>query len=150
VNRSRAVLAALPAFLAAPAPAQWGGILSYPPIDTSALMPRADAEVTIAGFETRITALEAGRGRFLTDVTLAQTALLSVQLAGVREFTVATNCQVGDRLFMTPSDTAPPPAGFMLGDIRCVSAGVAQAKLFLPQLLVGTAYSITAKVTAFR
>jgi hypothetical protein len=145
----RALLAV--ALLAASAPcfAQNGGAgVSYPPVDTSTLMPRAEAETTINGFETRIAALEAGRALALTNVTLAQTSLLSLQAAGVREFTVSTNCQVGDRMFMSPSVVLP--AGYMLGDIVCTVAGTAIAKLYLPALGIGVSYSIVARVTAFR
>lgn len=145
----RRFLAAAFVLAAGAAQAQNGGAgVSYPPVDVSTLMPRADAETTIAGFEARITALEAGRARFLTDVTLAQSALLSLQTSGVREFAVATNCAVGDRMFMAPA--APLPAGYMLGDIICTAPGAATAKLYLPALGIGVSYSITARVTAFR
>jgi hypothetical protein len=133
------LLAAL--LCAAPAAAQ---TISYPPVDASTLMTRAEADVTIATLQSHQPVL-------LADVTLAQSGLLSVQLSGVRDFIVSVACLPGDRLIMTPTETSPPPAGFMLGDIRCSSAGgSAVAKLLLPQLGVGVSYSITARVTAFR
>jgi hypothetical protein len=145
----RRALLAVALFAAAPANAQNGGAgVAYPPVDISTMMSRAEAETTINGFETRIAALEGGRALALTNVTLAQTSLLSLQTAGVREFTVSTNCQVGDRMFMSPA--AVLPAGYMLGDIVCTAAGTAVAKLYLPALGIGVSYNITARVTAFR
>lgn len=138
------VLAAL--LFASPASAQ---ILSYPPVDVSTLMPRAEAETTINGFDTRITALEGRSARYLNDVTLAQSALVSIA-AGPRQVSVTTNCLPGDRMFMSPSDTIPIPAGYMLGDIRCTTAGAAVATLYAPLLAIGGSYSITVRVTAFR
>lgn len=85
---------------------------------------------------------------YLTDVTLAQSALIALQVAGVQTFTVSTNCQVGDRMLIVPGGTVP--TGYMLGDIYCSAAGTATAKLFTPALAIGVSYSITAKVIAFR
>lgn len=84
---------------------------------------------------------------FLNDVTLTQTAIIAITL-GPRTLTVSTNCQVGDRMFMTPA--AAMPAGYMLGDIVCTANGTAQATLYAPALAIGASYSISVKVTAFR
>lgn len=84
---------------------------------------------------------------YLTDVTLSQTAVVAIAL-GPRTITVSTNCQVGDRMFMSPA--AAMPAGYMLGDIFCSATGTAQATLYAPLLAIGASYSITVKVTAFR
>jgi hypothetical protein len=120
---------------------------SVPPPDLSGYMPRADAEVTIAGFNTRITALETRAAVFLDNITLAQSATLAIS-AGPRTLTVPCNCLPGDRMFVTPA--APLPSGYMLGDISCVEAGKAVVTLFAPLLAVGASYSITARVTGFR
>ncbi len=117
-------------------------IESYsPPLDPSTLMMKADADVSIA-------ALKAADAQFLTNVTLAQAALLAVQTAGFRQFTVATNCKAGDRMFMSPA--APLPAGYALGDITSVKDGEAVCNLFTPSLAIGASYSIVARVIAFR
>ncbi len=84
---------------------------------------------------------------FLNNVTLAQTAVIAIS-AGPRQVTVATNCQVNDRLVMHP--VAAMPAGYMLGDMVCSAAGTAQATLYAPLLAIGANYSIAVRVTAFR
>jgi hypothetical protein len=84
---------------------------------------------------------------FLTNVTLAQSALVSIA-AGPRQVAVATNCQMNDRLVMHP--VAALPAGYMLGDMVCASAGNALATLYAPLLAIGANYSIAVRVTAFR
>lgn len=121
--------------------------VSYPPVDVSTLMMKADAELTISGFETRIAALEKKGPHYLNDITLTQSALIAIN-AGPRTLTVTCNCLPGDRMFMTP--TAPVPPGYMLGDISCTEAGKAVVTLFAPLLAVGGNYTIQAKVTAFR
>lgn len=143
MRRYLSVIATIIIGLSAPAFAQEAS--SAMPIDS--LMPRSEAEAAIAGFETRITALEARKAQFLNDVTLAQTAVVAIAL-GPRKLTVSTNCQVGDRMFMSPS--ASIPAGYQLGDIYCVSNGTAEATLYAPLLGIGASYSIIVRVTAFR
>lgn len=84
---------------------------------------------------------------FLNDVTLSQTASIAIAL-GPRTVTVSTNCATGDRLLLTPVNAMP--AGYMLGDARCVSNGSMAVSLYAPLLAIGASYSIAVKVTVFR
>lgn len=132
----RFVLAAL-ALIAAPAGAQE---VSYSPPDLSGYM-------TVAAANSTISQLSSHDAQFLNDVTLTQTATIAISV-GPRQLTVATNCQVGDRMFMSPVTTLP--AGYMLGDIYCTTAGSAIATVYAPALAIGAGYSIAVHVTAFR
>jgi len=82
----------------------------------------------------------------LPNVTLAGTIVLGF-LAGSIKFTVScAGAQVGDVLVLTPANTMP--AGFLLGDARCGTAGQIEVSLYAPAII--GAYSIVVKVTAIR
>ena len=84
----------------------------------------------------------------LPSVTLAGSIAVGV-LAGPRSQTLAcTGAIVGDVLVMTPVNAMP--AGYMLGDIRCATAGTVEVTLYAPTVTLLANYSIPIKVTAIR
>lgn len=143
----RALLLALVAALIPAAAAAQS--FDFPPPDLSGLMTTASASATIAQLQATDATIQTHLPAFLTPVTLAQSSLLSIQVAGVQSFTVSTNCQVGDRIILVPA-SAQTPAGYMLGDAYCSATGTMVAKLFTPQLGIGASYSISVQPIAFR
>jgi len=84
----------------------------------------------------------------LPSVTLAGSIAVGV-LAGPRSQTLAcVGAVVGDVLVMTPMNAMP--AGYMLGDIRCATAGTVEVTLYAPAVTLLASYSIPIKVTAIR
>jgi len=84
----------------------------------------------------------------LPNVTLTGTIAVGV-LAAPRSQTLAcTGAVVGDVLVMTPVNAMP--AGYMLGDIRCATAGQVEVTLYAPAVTLLATYSIPIKVTAIR
>lgn len=81
-------------------------------------------------------------------MTLTGTILVSA-LAGPRSQTLAcSGAIVGDVLVMTPVNAMP--TGYLLGDIRCGTAGQIEVTLYTPSVTLLANYSIQVKVTAIR
>ena len=118
--------------------------LSYGPppgLDPGLFMPRSEATASIA-------TLSAGNRIILDNITISETATIALT-AGVRTVRVVSNCLPGDRMFMEPA--APLPTGVALHNIRCIDAGgAADVTLTAPFLAIGSGYTATAMVTAFR
>lgn len=84
----------------------------------------------------------------LPNVTLTGTIAIGV-LAGPRSQTLAcAGAVVGDILVMNPVNAMP--AGYMLGDIRCATAGQVEVTLYTPAVTLLANYSIPIRVTAIR
>lgn len=114
--------------------------VDYPSIDTSTLMPRAEAETTIAGFDTRITALEAKKG--LTQVysgTVGETTVLSLAL-GVRRYPVTVSgLTTSDRLMAALGGI---PGNGSLQDVYVSAANTVSVGVLTPALGIGVVVSV--------
>ncbi len=84
----------------------------------------------------------------LPDITISGTIAVGL-LAGPKTHTIAcAGALVTDSFVLTPAGTMP--TGYMLGDVRCKSAGQLEVSLYLPQVALLANYSIPVKVTAIR
>lgn len=84
----------------------------------------------------------------LPDITISGTIAVGL-LAGPKTHTIScAGAQVTDSFVLTPAGTMP--TGYMLGDVRCKSAGQLEVSLYLPQVALLANYSIPVKVTAIR
>lgn len=90
----------------------------------------------------------ANQATFLPNATVAETATLAIVL-GPRTVTVpVAGIQVGDRVLLTPA--AAMPAGYVLGDAYCATAGVLTLDFYGPAIALGASRSFTVRVTVFR
>lgn len=114
--------------------------VSYPPIDTAALMPRAEAETAIAGFDARITALEGNKK--LQEVktgTVGESLLIGLQL-GVKRYNVTvTGLTTSDRVVAALNGI---PQNGSLQDVYVSAANTVSMGVLVPALTVGATISI--------
>lgn len=114
--------------------------VSYPPIDTSALMPRAEAETTIAGFEARIASMEAKKHlQLLGTATVGDTALIALTLGVKRYNATVPGAAVGDRIVLTL--TGAPQNG-SVQDAYVSGANTVNIGVLTPALAIGSVVSV--------
>lgn len=114
--------------------------VSYPPIDTASLMPRTEAEAAIAGFETRIAALEAKKGLVLLGTaTLGETTVLSLALGVKRYTTIVAGAAVGDRLVVTLTGA---PGNGCVQDAYVSAANTINTGVLVPALGIGAVIAV--------
>lgn len=84
----------------------------------------------------------------LGTVTIGQTATIAIA-SGVRTVTVTVNgLLAGDRVLLAPLTVFP--GGYLVGQPVARAANTLDVQVFAPALVIGTAYSFQAKVTAVR
>lgn len=114
--------------------------VNYPPMDVSALMPRAEAETAIAGFEARIAGLEGdGTLKLLGTAVAGETLVLGLSL-GVKRYTrTIAGAALGDRLVVAydgiPQNGSQPEA--YVSAANTVSIGI-----IVPALGIGAVISV--------
>lgn len=114
--------------------------VNYPVLDTSSLMPRAEAETAIAGFEGRIASLESKRA--LTQVyagTVGETAVLSLAL-GVRRYSVTVSgIATTDRIIGALGGI---PGNGSLQDVYASAPNTVSVGVLTPALGIGAVVSV--------
>jgi len=116
--------------------------------DTSGLMPRSEAEATIANLTKQIN----DTGFFiLGTVTLAESAGLVSITAGTRRLTITTptawNVAAGQNLLLFPG--AVPSGSYATHDVIATAANTISVGLTAPLLAIGASYSISGKLARF-
>lgn len=114
--------------------------VDYPALDAATLMPRAEAEVAIAGFESRIAALESKKAlALLGTATVGETTVLSLSL-GVRRYNVtATGAAVGDRLMLALTGA---PSNGTLQDAYVSAVNTVSVGILAPALGIGATIAV--------
>lgn len=116
--------------------------VSYPPPDTSALMPRVEAEAAIAGFEGRITALEGKRTLALVgNLNVSETLLVSLSLGMKRKEFDLTGVALTDKLVVVPNG-APTAGCEAVNAYPGSSANKVSIGYYTPALGIAATYSI--------
>jgi len=114
--------------------------VDYPALDSALLMPRAEAETAIAGFESRITALEAKKSlQLLGTATVGETTVLSLSL-GVRRFNISVpGAAVSDRIVLTLTGA---PTNGSVQDAYVSSANTVNIGVLCPALGIGATIAV--------
>lgn len=116
--------------------------VDYPPLDTSSLMPRAEAEATIGGFEARIAVLEGKRNLALVgNVNVTETPLVALTLGMKRKEFDLPGATTSDKFVLVPNGSAT--AGCEA--INAYASAVANKVIigyYTPTLGVNSTYSI--------
>lgn len=114
--------------------------VAYPPIDTATLMPRTEAEAAIAGFETRIAALEAKKHlALLGTATLGETTVISLALGVKRYTTTVAGAAVGDRIIVTLTGA---PGNGSVQDAYVSAVNTINTGVFVPALGIGAVIAV--------
>jgi hypothetical protein len=118
--------------------------ISYPPADTSGLMPRTEAEATIADFQARITALEGKKAlQLLGATTIGETTLLSLAL-GVRRYSVTmAGALTTDRLVVALTGA---PTNGTVQDAYVSAANTVSVGVLAPALGIGATIAVPVAV----
>lgn len=116
--------------------------VSYPPPDTSGLMPRGEAEATIAGFEGRIAGLEGKRNlTFVGNVNVTETLLLALTLGMKRKEFDLQGVLPNDKLVVVPNG-APTTGCEAVNAYPGTGANKVSIGYYTPALGIAATYSI--------
>jgi hypothetical protein len=115
-----------------------------PPVDISTLMPRAEAEATIGGFEARIAALESKKTLALVGTaTVGETLVLGVSLGVKRYSLTLAGAALGDRLVVTL--TGAPQNG-SVQDAYVSAANTVNIGVLVPAVGIGAVIAVPVAV----